>query len=134
MTLLCSLSILKSTYFTSFLTMWNDQSTSNALYASPHYLPYRKDKNLDLFQHTTTVLQQPTHFTVLEIPLKPDCNLDTEKFLAFKELKWSSPCLQKPVTGILSKQNSVHNLIPCLCKIHFSIIIPSSQYINWARH
>jgi len=69
---------------------------------------------------------------VLGIPLKPDCNLATEKFLAFKELKWSSPCLQKPVTGILSMQNSVHNLIPCLCKIHFSIIIPSSWYINWA--
>jgi hypothetical protein len=79
MTLLCSLSILKSIYFPGFLTMRNDQSTSNALYLYSHYLPNRKVKNLQLFQHTTTVLQQPTHFTVLEIPLKPDCNLAIEK-------------------------------------------------------
>jgi len=79
MALLCSLSILKNIYFTSFLTIRNEQLTSNALYLYSHYLPYRKEKNLELFQHTTTVLQQPTHFTVLGIPLQPGCKLVTEK-------------------------------------------------------
>jgi hypothetical protein len=92
-TLLCSFSILKSIYFTSFLTMRNNQSTGNTLYLYPHYPLYRKDKNLELFYCTTTMLQQPTHFIVLGTPLKTDCDLATEKFLTFTELKCSTPCL-----------------------------------------